>query len=150
MSYFVVDVEADGPFPPEYSMVCFGAVKVADLSNTYYGTTFPISDKWDPNALAVSGFSREQHLTFTDAQTTMKAFDSWLANDSGRPVLISDNNMFDGMWMNYYFHYYLGRNPFGFSSRRIGDLYSGMMIWMPERIPSGKGNIVKPLIPTIL
>jgi hypothetical protein len=28
MSYIVVDVEADGPIPYKYSMVCFGAVIV--------------------------------------------------------------------------------------------------------------------------
>lgn len=28
MSYVMVDIEADGPIPGDYSMVCFGAVIV--------------------------------------------------------------------------------------------------------------------------
>jgi hypothetical protein len=34
---------------------------------------------------------------------------------------------FDWQFINYYFHRFLGRNPFGFSGRRIGDLYAGMV-----------------------
>ncbi|MFL5729533.1 MAG: hypothetical protein ACJ75J_08630 [Cytophagaceae bacterium] len=37
------------------------------------------------------------------------------------------NPAFDWQWINYYFHFYLGANPFGFSARRIGDMYAGMM-----------------------
>jgi hypothetical protein len=29
--------------------------------------------------------------------------------------------------MNYYFHKYTGNNPMGFSARRIGDLYCGLV-----------------------
>lgn len=41
-------------------------------------------------------------------------------------MFISDNPAFDWQWINWYFHTYLGKNPFGFSARRIGDLYCGM------------------------
>lgn len=128
MSYIVVDVEADGPIPSKYSMVCFGAVVVEpNLSKTFYGKTKPISDLWVPEALAVSGFSREEHEKFDDPFVVMENFNKWVEEVSqGRPIFISDNNSFDWQWINYYFHYYLGKNPFGFSSRRIGDLYCGM------------------------
>ena len=33
MSYIVVDIEADGPIPGDYSMVCFGAVVVEEGLN---------------------------------------------------------------------------------------------------------------------
>ena len=127
MSYIVVDVEADGPIPGKYSMVCFGAVVVEpSLTKTFYGKTKPISETWVPEALAVSGFAREQHLEFDDPFAVMTNFDRWLQeNSQGKPTFISDNNSFDWQWINYYFHYYLGKNPFGFSSRRIGDLYCG-------------------------
>ena len=46
-------------------------------------------------------------------------------NESGRPVFLSDNNGFDWQFINYYFWKYLNFNPFGFSSRRIGDIYAG-------------------------
>jgi hypothetical protein len=128
MSYIVVDVEADGAIPPKYSMVCFGAVIVEPtLTKTFYGKTKPISNEWDADALAVSGFSREEHEKFDDPKMVMENFAAWLSkNSNGKPTFISDNPAFDWQWINYYFHTYLGKNPFGFSARRIGDLYCGM------------------------
>lgn len=128
MSYIVVDVEADGPIPHAYSMVCFGAVVVEpSLTKTFYGRVKPISEKWIPEALEVSGFTRSEHESFEDPAPVMEAFSEWLKIQSnGRPVFISDNPAFDWQWINWYFHTYLGKNPFGFSARRIGDLYCGM------------------------
>lgn len=127
MSLFVVDVESDGQIIGKNSMVCFGAVKVRpELDITFYGKVKPISDLYDPKALAVSGFSREEHEKFDDPFIVMDDFANWLNENSvGRPILISDNNGYDASWINYYFHVYLGRNPFGWSSRRIGDLICG-------------------------
>lgn len=127
-TYFVCDVESDGPIPHDYSMVCFGAVAVEPtLSRTFYGETRPISEKWDPRALAISGISREKHLTFDDPKAVMLRFKEWILETSkGRPVFLSDNNGYDFAFVNWYFHHFLGENPFGFSSRRIGDLYCGM------------------------
>lgn len=129
MSYIVVDVEADGPIPYKYSMVCFGAVIVNDeLNKTFYGRTKPTSDLWVPDALAISGFSREEHEQFDDPKQVMEDFDKWIkANSKGHPIFISDNPCFDWQWTNYYFHTYLGKNPFGFSGRRIGDMYAGLV-----------------------
>ncbi len=129
MSLFIVDVESDGPIPPKYSMVCFGVVKlIPELNKTFFGLTKPISDIWSPDALEISGFSREQHLNFEDPVEVMRLFAEWLQeNSKGRPTLISDNNGYDASWINYYFHTYYGSNPFGWTSRRIGDLYCGMM-----------------------
>lgn len=128
MSLIVVDVESDGQIPGDFSMVCFGAVIVEpSLSKTFYGKTKPISEKWDPQALAISGISRDEHLAFDDPKKVMEDFELWIKeNNKGKPVFISDNNGFDFAWINWYFHHFLGRNPFGWSSRRIGDLYSGM------------------------
>jgi DNA polymerase III epsilon subunit-like protein len=128
MSYIVVDVEADGPIPNKYSMVCFGAVVVEpSLSKTFYGKVKPVSGEWIPDALAVSGFTRSEHEQFDEPAEVMKRFAEWLnAASTDRPIFISDNVAFDWQWINYYFHFYLGKNPFGFSGRRIGDLYCGM------------------------
>lgn len=135
MSYVVCDCEADGEIPHKYSMVCFGAVIVEpSLSKTFYGQTRPISDIWNPEALAISGFSREQHLTFDDPKEVMEKFAQWIKeNSKGQPIFISDNNCFDWQYINFYFHWFLGRNPFGFSGRRIGDLYCGMKMNTREK-----------------
>jgi DNA polymerase III epsilon subunit-like protein len=129
MSYVIVDVESDGPIPAEFSMVCFGAVVFGDtLDKTFYGKTRPISERFVPEALAISGFSREQHLAFDEPKSVLENFSAWLAQHTkGRAVFVSDNVAFDWQFINYYFHRYLGRNPFGFSGRRIGDLYAGLV-----------------------
>ena len=52
MNLVVVDVEADGPIPGEYSMVCFGAVVVEpSLQKTFFGQVRPISDRYLDEAL---------------------------------------------------------------------------------------------------
>jgi len=128
MSYIIVDVESDGPIPHKYSMICFGAVVLQpSLGKTFYGRTKPVSKEWIAEALAVSGISRQEHESFDDPETVMEAFAQWLSqNSKGRPIFISDNPAFDWQWINWYFHTYSGKNPFGFSARRIGDLYCGM------------------------
>ena len=129
MSYVMVDVEADGPAPADYSMVCFGAVIVEpELASTFYGRLRPVSDKWQPEALAVSGFTRKEVEAFDDPATVMEAFRAWLAaNVKGQPMFISDNNGFDWQFINWYFHHFLGANPFGHSSTNLGSLYKGVV-----------------------
>ena len=129
MTYVMVDIEADGPIPGDYSMVCFGAVIVEPvLERTFYGKLAPISEKWVPEALAVSGFSREETLQFAAPARTMANFDAWLkTNAAGRPLFVADNNGFDWQFINWYFHHFLGSNPFGFSSMNLGSLYKGLV-----------------------
>jgi hypothetical protein len=123
-----VDCESDGGYMPDYSIVCFAAIIVEpSLSKTFYGKMRPISNQYNPEALAISGFSREEHLGFDEPEKIMKEFAEWLKiNVSGQPIGISDNNGYDfGVCLNYYFHKFYGSNPFGWSSRRIGDLFCG-------------------------
>jgi hypothetical protein len=128
MSYFMVDIESDGAIPGDYSMVCFGVVLVDEnLDRTFYGKLKPISDQFIPEALAVSGFSRAETEEFDDPKTVMTDFKNWiLENSKGRPIFISDNNGFDWMFICWYFHHFIGENPFGYSSRRLADLYCGL------------------------
>lgn len=128
-SYICVDVESDGPIQGINSMVCFGAIVVDDkLDRTFYGQTRPLTETYDEEALAVSGFSRIEHESFDHPKDVMERFEKWVnENSKGKPILISDNNGYDAAWINWYFHNFLGRNPFGWSSRRIGDMFCGFM-----------------------
>ena len=75
MSYFMVDIEADGPIPGDYSMICLGAIRVEPaLTETFYGALRPISETWIPEALAVSGFSRKETLRFDAPEAVMGEF----------------------------------------------------------------------------
>jgi hypothetical protein len=50
----LVDVEANGTIPSDYSMICFGAIIVEPtLDRTFYGRLKPISDAYCPDALAM-------------------------------------------------------------------------------------------------
>lgn len=128
MTYFSVDVEADGPIPGTdcYSMTEFGAVVVdGSFDKTFYGTCRPISEKWDPKALSISGKSREEVMTFADPKITMEAFGSWVRKFETPYIFWADNNGFDWSFINWYFHYFTGSNPFGFSSKNINSLFHG-------------------------
>lgn len=125
----MVDIEADGPIPGDYSMVSFGAVIVEPgLHKNFYGKLRPISEKWVPEALKVSGHSREETLGFDDAKAVMEKFGGWVRENAvDRPIFVSDNNGFDWQFINWYFHHFLGQNPFGFSSMNLGSFYKGLV-----------------------
>jgi len=133
MKYISVDIEADGQIPGDYSMVSLGAVLAEkDCQNGFYVKIRPISDKWVPEALAVSGFTREQTLTaedFVPAEVAMRDFKAWLDGLRDKPndrlMFVSDNNGFDWQYVNWYFHHFIGENPFGHSSTNMGSLYKG-------------------------
>ncbi|MCE9583727.1 MAG: exonuclease [Planctomycetes bacterium] len=129
MTWIMVDVEADGPSPGDWSMVCLGAVVVEEgLSRTFYGMLRPVSERWVPEALAVSGFTREETLAFPEPLVTVKNFASWIRSlGGGQPRFVSDNNGFDWQFVNWYFHHFLGENPFGHSSTNLGSLYKGLV-----------------------
>lgn len=129
MSYFMVDIEADGPIPGDYSMISLGAVLVKPgLETRFYAELKPISEQWIPQALAVSGFSREDCMGFEAPETVLQRFADWIkANSQGQPMFVSDNNGFDWMFVCWYFHHFLGNNPFGHSSTNLGSLYKGLV-----------------------
>ncbi len=130
MTWFCVDVEANGPVPGLYSMTSFGVVGVREgLDDTFYAELQPLEDAGCiEEALAVGGMSMDYlRANGRPVAEAMNDLVAWLSKtSSGRPVLVSDNNGFDAAFMAYYFALVGLKNPFGFSSRRIGDMYSGL------------------------
>lgn len=139
MVFIQVDVEATGPTCPIYSMTEIGAVVVnrRKVKQTFYGRLKPISDNYVQGAMDAIGYTHEYaKKNFDDPKEVMEKFAAWIKSvtpKGDRPVFISDNNGFDWSFINYYFHFYLGKNPFGFSSRRIGDIYAGMKMDMSKQ-----------------
>ena len=128
MLYVMVDIEADGPIPGDYSMISLGAIVVEPALDRVFRTRMrPISEQWSPEALAVSGHSREETLAFPDPKSEMSKLRVWLGTLGGKPTFIADNNGFDWMFVCWYFHHFLGENPFGFSSQNLGSLYKGLV-----------------------
>jgi hypothetical protein len=128
VSWFSVDVEADGPIPGDYSMIAIGACMVSDPSVNFLGYLAPISNLWVPDALAVSGFTREETMEFPQPADTMDKFYWWIkeVNEGPNPIFAADNNGFDWSFVNWYMHHFLKGNLFGFSSRNINDIYHGL------------------------
>lgn len=129
MSWIMVDVETDGPCPGIFSMLSLGAIVIEPaLNRTFFAKFRPIGDKFEPEALKVNGLTREQTLDFPPALKGVHDFNEWVVKNGGKkPMLISDNNGFDWQFVNYYFHRYVEKNPFGHSSTNLGSLYKGLV-----------------------
>lgn len=129
MTWFCVDVEANGPVPGLYSMLSIGVVALReDLHDQFYVELKPLdSAGLLEEALAVSGLSMDDLLkNGTSPQDAMQQLAEWVASTSvNGAVLVSDNPGFDVSFISYYFELAGMANPFGHSSRRIGDLYAG-------------------------
>lgn len=58
----------------------------------------------------------------------MQMFRDWVINvtgANGTPIFVGFNAAFDWSFINYYFHRYLGENPFGFTALDIKSMYMG-------------------------
>mgnify|MGYP001559664527 CR=1 FL=1 len=122
-TYIMVDIEANGPIPGDYSMTSLGAVIVDEMLNkTFKINIKPISAKCDPARIK---FMDDKNAV--GAKEAMQKFKEWLnRNVSGTPILISDNNGFDWMFICWYFWHFLEENPMGFSSQSLSSLYKGL------------------------
>jgi hypothetical protein len=127
----MVDVETDGPIPGDYSMTELGVVLVRQPLETaprFYGKLEPISEKWDPEALKVTKRTREETLQFDDPTQVLLDFEDFVNtyNVGKRPLMISDNNGYDYMFLTWYMYHFLGRSPFKHTSSNLGSLYKGL------------------------
>ena len=115
--YISADIEADGPIPGPYSMLSFGLAvagrydgerfTAADPSEaTFYAELRPIGDRYDPDALAVSGLDRD--ALARDGRDPSEAMDkavAWVGEQAGddRPVLVGFPLIYDWMFLYWYF-----------------------------------------------
>jgi len=127
--YFSVDIEASGPIPGEYSMLSFGACLVQRPTSTFQRRVRPISDKFVPEALEVVGTTLEEATQVgMEPKQAMRDFADWIGVNAGDhlPVFVGFNASFDWSFINWYFHRYLGRNPFGIGAIDIKAFYMGL------------------------
>jgi hypothetical protein len=103
-----VDCEAEGKSPSTGKLTEFGAVAYPSKA-TFHG-------------VLVGKKPMEEKEVFAE-------FEQWVLQvaKGERPVFVSDNPAFDWQWINDGFWRTLGRNPFGYSARRIGDFYAGLV-----------------------
>jgi hypothetical protein len=102
--YFSTDVETDGRIPGPFSMVSIGIVVAGYVDtfgqivrldpdapeNRFYAELKPISEQWDPEALAVSGLTREHLLEHgEDPREAMTRLVAWINQTSARYMATS-------------------------------------------------------------
>jgi DNA polymerase III epsilon subunit-like protein len=129
--FISVDVETAGPIPGEFSLLSIGACNVEDPARCFTCELKPLNRNAVPKALEVTGLSldllEQSGLLPEDA---MRQFDSWLQGQAeamdGTLVFVGLNAPFDWSFVNYYFHRFLGRNPFGFTALDIKAYYMGV------------------------
>jgi len=125
-----VDVETAGPIPGEYSLLSIGACDVYNEVNAFSCELKPINHNAVPEALKVSGLSLVAlEQTGLAPAEAMLQFHDWaksLTDNDETLVFVGLNAGFDWSFVNYYFHKYLGKNPFGFAPLDIKAYYMGL------------------------
>jgi len=127
--YIATDVEADGPIPGPYSMLSLGMSVVGNPELQFYTEMKPISENFDPKALAVAGLDRDcLSREAPPPQEAMAHAAKWVNSlrKIGRPVFLAGPAVWDGMFVHWYFVKFLGKSPFGMTGSGI-DLRS---YWM--------------------
>lgn len=131
---FLVDVESTGPSPANSVMTEFGVVDFEtrawfhghlwDFVPTPNIPALPIATDLNVGYTSSTSGKRidfEGNLAQLALYTTLAG---WLGSE--RPVFVSDNPGWDFMWMACGFDSVGLPNPFGHSSRRIGDFAAGL------------------------
>jgi len=127
--FLSVDVETAGPIPGVYSLLTIGACDVADPMQTFACELKPITRNADPKALEITGLSLDRlEREGLEPVVGMREFRDWVVRTAGPDaisVFVGFNAPFDWSFVNYYFHRYLGENPFGFAALDIKSMYMG-------------------------
>jgi ribonuclease T len=127
--YFVIDIEASGPSPDLYAMLSLGAAALCHPRHTFYREFQPDSDMVNEHALSISNLSmKELAKNGLPPKEVMQEFSNWVeqVTPPGKlPVFSAFNAPFDWMFVNTYFHRYLGYNPFGHKALDIKALFMG-------------------------
>lgn len=159
--FFAADVETDGPVPGRYSMLSFALVVAGTFDGARFlpvadGASFsaelrPVTDHFVPEALAVSGLSRESLAVEGRApEEAMRAAAAFVAERAAgkTPVLVAYPLGFDWSFLAYYFEVYAGGSPFLHS--RAFDVKT--MVALETRMPvgaSGRAKLPPSLAPSL-
>jgi len=125
-----VDVETAGPNPSQYSLLTIGACSVENSPRTFYVELKPLNDKITSEAYATHRLDMKRLAERgTQPAKAMADFDAWLSelsSEGQKLVFLSFNAPFDWMFVNDYFHRFIGHNPFGHSALDIKSFYMGL------------------------
>src|ERR1700730_12782512 len=107
----------------------FGACDFLDDTTTFECLTKPINGNFDRKALEVTGLNLDdlerQGMPPAEAMGSFRRWIEQTCGPEGNPIFVGFNAPFDWSFVNYYFHKYIGKNPFGFAALDIKSLYMG-------------------------
>lgn len=128
--YVSIDVETAGPSPGSYALLAIGACLVDNTERSFYVELQPTNMNATEEAIAVNQLSLEKLAeTGLPPEEAMALFESWLKTEipkDMRPVFVGFNAPFDWMFVNDYFHRFLGHNPFGHTALDIKAFFMGL------------------------
>jgi DNA polymerase III epsilon subunit-like protein len=110
-------------------MLSIGACVVGDTETSFYAELRPISEQAVAEAIKVVGKPLEHFArNGRDANVVMAEFEEWVKSISrGRsPVFVGFNAAFDWAFVNWYYHTYIGKNPFGIGPIDIKSFFMGL------------------------
>jgi DNA polymerase III epsilon subunit-like protein len=126
----VVDIEASGPSPGLNALLSIGACTLGENQKTFYIELQPDKKDFEPEAMAINQLSldalSEEGIS---PKKAMQAFSNWIAEvtpGNCKPLFVAFNAPFDWMFINDYFHRYLGTNPFGYKALDIKAFFMGL------------------------
>ncbi|NIW49180.1 MAG: 3'-5' exonuclease, partial [Gammaproteobacteria bacterium] len=115
--------------PDRYSILSLGASTLSQPPQTFYREFQPDSKLFQKEALGISGLSMENLAhTGTPPNQALIEFSDWVGKVTPAdktPIFTAFNAPFDWMFVNTYFHKYLGYNPFGHKALDIKALFMG-------------------------
>jgi len=137
-----VDVETTGPSPSTGELCSIGAIVLDENLEVPYpfdDRTFYVNLKF-PSVLAKmdadtmkwwKDWPKQWELHRAKAKApaeAMWAFVAWLEKEvSGKPLFVAWPVGFDWGFINYYFHRYVGKNPFGYSPLCLKNYAAGLL-----------------------
>lgn len=136
-AYFSFDIEADGKIPGRNSMQSIGVAYAGHHDNTgfhpvddvtahvFYRELTPISDEFDPEAVAVTGLDRDYLREHgTDPAQAMSELSAWVRDlaTAGKPVFVGYPAGYDWLFTYWYLINFGDSSVFGHS--RMLDMKS--------------------------
>ncbi len=129
-NFIVVDIETAGPSPHQYAMLSIGASTITNPKETFYIELVPDFSDFTKEAMKVNGLDIEKlEQTGVHPSQGMQEFAKWISQvvqEPFQPIFTAFNAPFDWMFVNTYFHKYLGYNPFGHKALDIKALFMGV------------------------